>query len=600
MSLLNLSEVTFSWDSSILLDQIDLDLSHGEHVGLRGRNGCGKSTLMKVLAGEIEADKGNVRRAKDLRVARLAQEVPEGLDERVADFIGEDLQFSVEDCWQKEKAVGSVLNQMKLNGDDLFRTLSSGIKRRVLLAKAIVSKPDVLLLDEPTNHLDIDSILWLEGFLKNYTGTVVFVTHDRVFLQTLAQRIIEIDRGKLFDWSCDYPTFLERKQAFLEAEEKQNAQFDKKLAQEEVWIRKGVMARRTRNEGRVRALENMREDRKERRKQIGSVNMQAMESERSGQLVVETKNLSFAYEMEPIVSDLSTVIMRGDRIGIVGKNGSGKTTLLKLLLGDLTPTKGSVRQGTKLEIIYFDQLRQQIDEDKSIAENIGGGQGAITINGHPKNIYSYLEDFLFTPDQARRLVRHLSGGEKNRLLLAQLFKHPANLIVMDEPTNDLDAETLELLEEMIANFNGTLLLVSHDRAFLNNVVQSTLVLEGNGVVREYAGGYDDYLIQQKATIQNIYKGAEAPKIKRPKTVANKLKKLTYKEQKLLEALPEQIARLEEEHAGIQRQLDDPEFFKKTWQETQKVTQRLESLEAELLETYTQWEELDAKKTKLDG
>ena len=600
MSLLNLSEVTFSWDGSILLDQIDLDLSHGEHVGLLGRNGCGKSTLMKVLAGEIEADKGNVRRAKDLRVARLAQEVPEGLDERVADFIGEDLQFSVEDHWQKEKAIGSVLNQMKLNGGDSFRTLSSGMKRRVLLAKAIVSKPDVLLLDEPTNHLDIDSILWLEGFLKNYTGTVVFVTHDRVFLQTLAQRIIEIDRGKLFDWSCDYPTFLKRKQAFLEAEEKQNAQFDKKLAQEEVWIRKGVMARRTRNEGRVRALENMREDRKERRKQIGSVNMQAMESERSGQLVVETKNLSFAYEMEPIVSDLSTVIMRGDRIGIVGKNGSGKTTLLKLLLGDLTPTEGSVCQGTKLEIIYFDQLRQQIDEDKSIAENIGGGQGAITINGHPKNIYSYLEDFLFTPDQARRPVRHLSGGEKNRLLLAQLFKHPANLIVMDEPTNDLDAETLELLEEMIANFNGTLLLVSHDRAFLNNVVQSTLVLEGNGVVREYAGGYDDYLIQQKATIQNIYKGAKAPKIKRPKTVANKLKKLTYKEQKLLEALPEQIAQLEEEQAGIQRQLDDPEFFKKTWQETQKVTQRLESLEAELLETYTQWEELDAKKTKLDG
>jgi len=600
MSLLNLSEVTFSWDGSILLDQIDLDLSHGEHVGLLGRNGCGKSTLMKVLAGEIEADKGHIRRAKDLRVTRLAQEVPEGLDERVADFIGDDLQLSEEDLWQKEKAVGSVLNQMKLNGDDSFRTLSSGMKRRVLLAKAIVSKPDVLLLDEPTNHLDIDSILWLEGFLKNYTGTVVFVTHDRVFLQTLAQRIIEIDRGKLFDWSCDYPTFLERKQAFLEAEGKQNAQFDKKLAQEEVWIRKGVMARRTRNEGRVRALENMREDRKERRKQIGSVNMQAMESERSGQLVVETKNLSFAYEMEPIVSDLSTVIMRGDRIGIVGKNGSGKTTLLKLLLGDLKPTEGSVRQGTKLEIIYFDQLRQQIDEDKSIAENIGEGQGAITINGHPKNIYSYLEDFLFTPDQARRPVRHLSGGEKNRLLLAQLFKHPANLIVMDEPTNDLDAETLELLEEMIANFNGTLLLVSHDRAFLNNVVQSTLVLEGNGVVREYAGGYDDYLIQQKATIQNIYKGAKAPKIKRPKTVANKLKKLTYKEQKLLEALPEQIAQLEEEQAGIQRQLDDPEFFKKTWQETQKVTQRLESLEAELLETYTQWEELDAKKTKLDG
>jgi len=600
MSLLNLSEVTFSWDGSILLDQIDLDLSHGEHVGLLGRNGCGKSTLMKMLAGEIEADKGHIRRAEDLRVTRLAQEVPEGLDEKVRDFIGADLQFSEEDIWQKEKAVGGVLKQMKLNGDDPVKTLSSGMKRRVLLAKTIVSKPDVLLLDEPTNHLDIDSILWLEGFLKNYTGTVVFVTHDRVFLQTLAQRIIEIDRGKLFDWSCDYPTFLKRKQAFLEAEGKQNAQFDKKLAQEEVWIRKGVLARRTRNEGRVRVLEKMREDRKERRKQIGSVNMQAMEAERSGQLVVETKNLSFAYEMEPIVSDLSTVIMRGDRIGIVGKNGSGKTTLLKLLLGDLKPTEGSVRQGTKLEIIYFDQLRQQIDEDKSIAENIGEGQGAITINGHPKNIYSYLEDFLFTPDQARQPVRYLSGGEKNRLLLAQLFKHPANLIVMDEPTNDLDAETLELLEEMIANFKGTLLLVSHDRAFLNNVVQSTLVFEGNGVVREYAGGYDDYLIQQKATIPNVYKGAKVTKIKRPKTVANKLKKLTYKEQKLLEALPEQIAQLEEEQSGIQEQLDDPEFFKKTWQKTQKATQRLEALGAELLEAYAQWEELDAKKTKHEG
>ncbi len=600
MSLLNLSEVTFSWDGSVLLNLIDLDLSQGEHVGLLGRNGCGKSTLMKMLAGEIVADKGHIRRAKDLRVTRLAQEVPEGLDEKVRDFIGADLQFSEEDIWQKEKAVGGVLKQMKLNGDDPVNTLSSGMKRRVLLAKAIVSKPDVLLLDEPTNHLDIDSILWLEGFLKNYTGTVVFVTHDRVFLQTLAQRIIEIDRGKLFDWSCDYPTFLKRKQAFLEAEEKQNAQFDKKLAQEEVWIRKGVMARRTRNEGRVRVLEKMREDRKKRRKQIGSVNMQAMEAERSGQLVVETKNLSFAYETEPIVSDLSTIIMRGDRIGIVGKNGSGKTTLLKLLLGDLKPTEGSVRLGTKLEIIYFDQLRQQIDEDKSIAENIGEGQGAITINGHSKNIYSYLEDFLFTPDQARQPVRHLSGGEKNRLLLAQLFKHPANLIVMDEPTNDLDAETLELLEEMIANFNGTLLLVSHDRAFLNNVVQSTLVFEEDGVVREYAGGYDDYLVQQKETIPNVYKGAKATKIKQPKNVANKLKKLTYKEQQQLDALPEQIAQLEEEQSGIQEQLDDPEFFKKTWQKTQKATQRLEALGTELLEAYAQWEELDAKKTKHEG
>ena len=596
MSLINLSEVTFSWDGSILLDQINLDLSHGEHVGLLGRNGSGKSTLMKVLAGEVEADGGHVQRAKKIRVGRLVQEVPEGPDEKVMDFIGADLQFSEEDLWQKEKAVGAVLKQMKLNGDDQFLTLSSGMKRRVLLAKAIVSKPDVLLLDEPTNHLDIDSIVWLEGFLKNYTGTLVFVTHDRVFLQILAQRIIEIDRGKLFDWSCDYPTFLKRKQAFLEAEGKQNAQFDKKLAQEEMWIRKGILARRTRNEGRVRVLEKMRQDRKERRNQIGTVNMQAMKAERSGHLVVETKNLSFAYGAESIVSDLSTVIMRGDRIGIVGKNGSGKTTLLKLLLGQLNPTEGSVRQGTKLEIIYFDQLRQQIDEDKSILENIGEGQESVIINGRSRNIYSYLEDFLFTPDQARKPVCCLSGGEKNRLLLAQLFKHPANLIVMDEPTNDLDSETLELLEELVSTFNGTLLLVSHDRAFLNNVVQSILVFEGNGIVREYTGGYDDYLSQKKAVppADNVNKKAKANKTKLPKPVADKPKKLTYKEQKLFEALPGKISQLEEEQIGFQKQLDDPEFFKKPWEETQKITQRLEVLGTELLEAYAQWEELDSR------
>ena len=595
MSLINLSEVTFTWDGSILLDKIDLDLGHGERIGLLGRNGCGKSTLMKLIAGDIEPDEGNLRRSKDLQVTRLAQEVPEGNDEKVADFIGSDLNFSGAEQWQKEKVLGSVLKQMELDGDDRFHVLSSGMKRRVLLARAIVSKPDVLLLDEPTNHLDIDSILWLEGFLKNYAGTLVFVTHDRVFLQKLAGRIVEIDRGRLFDWSCDYQTFLKRKQAFLEAEEKQNAQFDKRLAQEEAWIRQGILARRTRNEGRVRALKKMREERRERRQQIGAVNMQATEAERSGQLVAETKNLTFAYEHEPIIRDLSTVIMRGEKIGVVGKNGSGKTTLLKLLLGELEPTEGSVRRGTKLEVIYFDQLRQQIDEDKSIAENIGQGQGTITINGHPKNIYSYLQDFLFTPDQARQLVRHLSGGEKTRLLLAQLFKHPANLIVMDEPTNDLDAETLELLEEMISNFKGTLLLVSHDRAFLNNVVQSTLVFEGDGVVREYAGGYDDYLAHQKIAAPAVNRATKAGKSKRPKTQSGKPQKLTYKEKKQLEALPEQIAELEREQAQLQGQLNGPKFFKQPWQETQKVTQRLETLEAELIEAYAQWEKLDDQK-----
>ena len=476
MSLLNLNEVHYSWDGDPLLDGITLNLERGEHIGLVGRNGGGKSTLLQLLAEHISPDTGTVHRATDLRVARLIQEVPSGKAITVSQLIRQNLNYPDEEQWRADKAVNRLLTQMQIDGDADFDSLSSGMKRRALLAQAIVDRPDVLLLDEPTNHLDIESITWLEGFLKAYPGTLLFVTHDRAFLQAVATRILEIDRGRLFDWTCDYQTFLQRKQASLEAEEKQNAQFDKKLAQEEVWIRKGIQARRTRNEGRVRALKKMRAERRQRRERMGTVQMEAAEADRSGQLVVETRELCFSYDGPPVVAGLSTVITAGDKIGIIGPNGAGQTTLIKLLLGELQPTGGKVRRGTKLEIVYFDQLREQIDDQLSILENVADDRKTVIVNGRSRNVYSYLEDFLFTPDQARKPAGTLSGGEKNRLLLAKLFQQPANLIVMDEPTNDLDAETLELLEEVIGAFNGTLLLVSHDRAFLNNVVQSTLVL----------------------------------------------------------------------------------------------------------------------------
>ena len=593
MSLLNLSDVSYSWDGDPLLEGVTLNLEPGEHIGLVGRNGCGKSTLLKLLEGAIVPDQGEVHRAGNLCVRRLAQEVPEGNQQTVEEIIAQNLHYPEEELWRKEKALGRIMTHMQLEGSSPFSSLSSGMKRRTLLAQAIVDQPDVLLLDEPTNHLDIESITWLEGYLKAYTGTLLFVTHDRAFLQALASRILEVDRGRLFDWSCDYLTFLQRKEITLQAEDKQNASFDKKLAQEEVWIRKGIQARRTRNEGRVRALNKMRAERQQRREQAGNVQMQASEADRSGQLVVEAKNLSFSYGEEPIVNELSTLVTAGDKIGIIGPNGAGKTTLIKLLLGEIRPQSGSVRKGTKLETIYFDQLRDQIKDDISIIENVADDRKTVTINGRTKNVYSYLEDFLFTPDLARKPASTLSGGERNRLLLAKLFQQPANLIVMDEPTNDLDAETLELLEEVIAAFTGTLLLVSHDRAFLNNVVQSILVFEGEGRVKEYAGGYDDYLAQSKAG-SGLRHNPEKKKTQKPAARPEKHKKLTYKEKLLLESLPEKIAKLESEQEEIQRQINGPDFFKRPLEETRSATNHLEILETKLLEIYTQWEELDAR------
>ena len=595
MSLLSLSEVSFTWSGPPLLDGISLEINAGERIGLLGRNGAGKSTLMKIIAGELDADHGDIKRDKDLRVARLVQEVPAGGAHQIHEFVAEAAAPFYEHDWEVDHAVDQILARMGLVGDEIFESLSSGMKRRVLLARAIVQSPDILLLDEPTNHLDIPAIKWLEQFLQSYEGTLLFVTHDRVFLQALATRIIEIDRGHMYDWTCDYDTFLKRKEAFLEAEEKQNALFDKKLAEEEVWIRQGIKARRTRNEGRVRALKKMREERKQRRTQVGNVNLQVASADRSGQMVIEAKDVSFSYGDEPVIRNFTTLISRGDKIGIIGRNGAGKTTLLKLMLGDLQPDSGTIRVGTNLEVLYFDQLREQIEEEKTVIENVGEGQETLTIDGKPRNIYGYLQDFLFTPERARRPARFLSGGERNRLLLAKLFKRPANLFVLDEPTNDLDAETLELLEELICNHPATLLLVSHDRAFLNNVVTATLVVDEDGSVKEYAGGYDDYLRQSENSKAVEEKKPES----KPQPVASPEKpkpkaKLSYKEERELEQIPQQIEELEQEQTELQSAMSDPDFFKQSSDVITDASNRLQTIQSELERLLERWEELESR------
>lgn len=497
---------------------------------------------------------------------------------------------------------------MSLDPDQTFDSLSAGKKRRVLLARALVTEPDVLLLDEPTNHLDIDSILWLQDFLSRYTGTLIFVTHDRAFLQALANRIIEVDRGRLFDWTCDYATFLTRRDAMLEAEEQQQALFDKKLAEEEKWIRQGIKARRTRNEGRVRALKELREVRAQRRDKVGKAKMQLQEAERSGMLVSKADNVSFAYDEQPIIRDLSTTVFRGDRIGLIGPNGVGKTTLLKVLLGELKPQSGNVRVGTNTSVAYFDQLRAQLDEEKSVRENIGDGSDFVLINGQRKHVVGYLQDFLFSPERVQTRVSFLSGGERNRLLLARLFTKPANVLVLDEPTNDLDAETLELLEELLANFSGTLLIVSHDRAFLNNVATSTFVFEGNGVIREFDGGYDDWLRQKSDTNQQAAATAKAeqkyqasgsaesstdnssPTNSKP---ASKPRRLSFKEQRELETLPKRIEEIENRQKELHALMADPSFYQKSREEIAAATDELEQLEEELLEKFDRWESLES-------
>ncbi len=635
MASLEVRDVSFTYGGIPLLDGISFGIEPGERIGLMGRNGAGKSTLMKLLSGDLKPDSGSIAVEKGIKVARLAQEVPRGdthtVFEEIAIGLGErgplvarlhtlakdqavtpsatgqaeldrlHEQLDPETDWKLQHQIEDIIARMNLDENATFDSLSSGMKRRVLLAQALVDSPDILLLDEPTNHLDIDAVRWLEDFLLRSGLMILFVTHDRAFLQRLANRIIEVDRGRLFDWTCDYATFLVRKEAALEAEAQQQALFDKKLAAEEVWVRTGIKARRTRNEGRVRALERMREERRARRTQMGNVRLLVQEAERSGSLVASAQNVSVSFGEKVVLDDVSVAISRGDKIGIIGQNGAGKTTLLRTLLGQQTPDQGTVRLGTNLKIAYFDQLRAVLDEEKSASQNVAEGRDTVVVNGAEKHIVGYLQDFLFSAERARTLVRYLSGGERNRLMLAKLFTQPANLLVMDEPTNDLDAETLELLEQMLVEFPGTLLLVSHDREFLNNVVTSTLVFEGDGAVREYAGGYDDWVRQRSASTGSPMKPkteAASPAVSQTPAAAvapvTKKAKLSYKEQKELDELPGRIEKMEAEQATIHARMAEPGFYQEGGAEIAKVTTRLQSLDADLQAAYARWEELESR------
>ncbi len=626
MALISLQEISLAFGGPLVFDRVSLQLEPGERVTLLGRNGVGKTTLMKVMAGQVEIDGGEILYQKGIKVTHLPQEVPQNIKGTVFDIVFSGLgecakllsdyhhvthRLHTEDTpqlmqeldrlqaelthtngWDLDAQVEDVLSHMKLDGEADFETLSGGQKRRVLLAKALVVKPEILLLDEPTNHLDIDTINWLEEFLKSYPGTLFFVTHDRMFMTHLATRIMELDRGKIFNWSCDYPTFLERKRMALEIESAQRADFSKKLAEEEVWIRKGIKARRTRNEGRVKALEQMREEKKSQRQQIGQARIQAQEADVSGRLVIKAAHLGFSYGDDCIIKDFSTQITRGDRIGVIGANGSGKTTLLRILLGQLQPDKGKARLGTNLEVLYYDQLREQLDEEKTVIENVSGGSGdTVMINGKPRHVIGYLQNFLFTPDRARTPVKVLSGGERNRLFLARLFTRPSNFLVMDEPTNDLDIETQELLEELLLEYSGTLILVSHDRVFLNNVVTSTIVLEGGGEVYEYAGGYDDWLLQREGSQPQGVEPATKVQSKKSKKPALQ-RNLSFKEKKELECLPEQIQKLEEEQEKLCARLADTTFYQGNSEEVTKVQARTEDVVDELFKRYQRWEELE--------
>ena len=616
MPLITLRDVSVRFRGPPLLDGVSCHIEAGQRIGLLGRNGAGKTTLMRLLSGQIEPDSGEVIAAPGTKVALLRQDVPQDMTGSIRDVVtaglppgaAADAGDEHATAWQREHAVDQMLSRMSLAGDALFETLSSGMKRRVLLARARVAAPDLLLLDEPTNHLDIDAIEWLENFLERWGGTLMFVTHDRAFLRRMARRILEIDRGRIFDWSCDYDTFLGRKEAAIAAEEKQNALFDKKLAQEEVWIRTGIKARRTRNEGRVRALESMRRDRAARRGQVGRTSLRIQEAQRSGALVAAVEEVSFGHGERPILHDFSATVMRGDRIGIVGPNGAGKTTLLRLLLGSLEPGSGSVRLGTNLQVAFFDQLREQLDDEKSVADNVSDGYETVLVDGKPRHVLGYLQDFLFEPERARMPVKYLSGGERNRVLLARHFAKPANVIVLDEPTNDLDAETLELLEERLAEFAGTVLVVSHDRAFLDNVVTSLLVFEPQAAtgargdarpahgVREYVGGYSDWLRQRgpagEPQAAASRKPAEVVR-KEPVASAAKRRKLSFKEQQELAALPAVIESLETAIAAMHAAMTAADYYRQPGDVLAVEKGRLDEAERNLAEAFARWETLEA-------
>lgn len=635
MTLLKFADVSLAYGAMPLLDHVSWQIARGERVCIIGRNGTGKSSLLRLVKGDQPADDGEIWRAPGLKIGELPQELPRADERTVFDVVAEGLagvgellaqyhhlsqnirddadlqkltqvqhELEAKDGWRLQQLVDSTLSRLQLPADKTLAELSGGWRRRVLLAQALVAEPDLLLLDEPTNHLDIGAIAWLEEALLGFQGAVLFITHDRAFLQNLATRILELDRGHLIDWNGDYASFLVHKEQQLAAEETANALFDKRLAQEEVWIRQGIKARRTRNEGRVRALKAMRAERSERRERQGKANIQLEAADKSGKQVIVAEHVSFAHPGgEPLVRDFSIVIQRGDRIGLLGANGTGKTTLLKLLLGELQPTSGTIQAGTRLEVAYFDQLRHQLEPEKTVIDNLAEGREFITIDGQNRHVLSYLGDFLFSPQRARTPVKALSGGERARLLLAKLFSKPANLLVLDEPTNDLDVETLELLEEVLLGFQGTVLMVSHDRAFLDNVVTSTLVFEGEGRVREYVGGYQDWLRQggsprllgvgeAKPEKPAAPAKADVPAATPSETAAPARKKLSYKLQRELEAIPGQIDALEAELAVLQGQIADPAFYQKPPAETGAVLGRMESLQRDLDALLERWAELE--------
>ncbi|NIX15954.1 MAG: ATP-binding cassette domain-containing protein [Candidatus Dadabacteria bacterium] len=638
MPLISLNEVKLSFGGPLLFDDLNLQIEQGERVALIGRNGVGKTSLMKVIAGEYDVDDGKISYQKGLTVTHLPQEIPKDIKGKTFDIVlsglgeraklindyyhlsrevssksspellkrldGMQAELERTDGWKIESGVESVISHLGLQPESEFQNLSGGQKRRVLLARALVINPDLLMLDEPTNHLDIDSIQWLEEFLKACKSTLFFVTHDRKFMKNLATRIIELDRGSIFNWQCNYETFLQRKQQEMDSEEKHNTLFDKKLAAEEQWLRKGVRARQTRNEGRVRALMKMREEKRARRTEIGNAKMLTQKSELSGRQVIKATNISISYTDEKLINEFSTLIMRSDKVGIIGPNGSGKTTLINLLLGNIKPQKGEVIVGTNLEIAYFDQLREQLDESKNVMDNVGGGKDTVTINGKDRHIVGYLQDFLFSSDRCKEKIHRLSGGERNRLVLAKLFTRLSNLLVMDEPTNDLDIETLELLEDLLVEYPGTIILVSHDREFLDNVVTSTIVFEGNGKLNEYPGGYYDWLNQREKQVDNLQnrkeEKADVGIIKPEKNNLSKPRKLSFKENKELEELPQIIEKLEQEQKEIFSTLLDADYYKKDPKEIEATQSRSEEIEQEISNAYERWNYLEQLREEIQN
>lgn len=638
MSLINLTNAYLSFSDAPLLDHIDLSIEVNERVCLVGRNGAGKSTLLKVLNKEVPLDEGQIIYENNVIVSRLQQDPPRDIQGNVFDFVAEGLkdqaqllrdyydlshqieqnptesnltklakiqeQLDHQNGWQLDNRIRNVISSLSLDGDALLSSLSGGWLRKAALAKALVCQPTVLLLDEPTNHLDIETIKWLEEFLKSFNGSIVFISHDRSFIRQMATRIIDLDRGKVASWGCDYDSYLIGKEEALRVEELQNAEFDKKLAQEEVWIRQGIKARRTRNEGRVRALKAMRQEHRERRQVMGSAKMQIEEALRSGKIVFELDNVSYQIENKQLINDFTVQVLRGDKIALIGPNGVGKTTLLKLMLGDLVPTSGHVHCGTKLEVAYFDQYRLELDPEKTVMDNLAEGKQEVMVNGRSRHVLGYLQDFLFPPKRARTPVRALSGGERNRLLLAKLFLKPSNLLVLDEPTNDLDIETLELLEELVNDYQGTVLLVSHDRQFVDNVVTQCWFFEDHGHIGIYAGGYSDALQQQQQA--NPVK-AQIPLNQSSKSTNNeanivvdnkdqttkKRVKLSYNEQRELTQLPIKIEQLEVAISDLQTQIGHSDFFNQPHDVTSKILQDLADKEAELETVFTRWEQLES-------